>query len=336
MSDPAAQPAEEPLQPGRAIVDPHHHLWDFASNPYLLDELHADTGSGPNVTHTVFVECTWGYRSDGPEALRPVGETLKVAEVAERSEAGPGASVAGIVSFADLTLGAAVEDVLAAHEEAGGGRFRGIRHASSWDEDPAIRNAHTNPTPDLLGRADFREGFATLGRLGHSFDAWLYHPQLPQLTDLMRAHPEVPVVLDHLGAPMGIGRYTGRRDEVTAVWKQALADVATCPNVTLKVGGIGMSLFGFDFHRRPGGATSQELAAAWSDDIRWCIDTFGPHRCMFESNFPVDKVSVSYAALWNTFERISAAGGYDAVEQADLFGATAARAYRLNVGAAAS
>jgi L-fuconolactonase len=332
MTESAGAPQEEVLDPERPIVDPHHHLWDFAANPYLLEQLHEDTGSGHNVTHTVFVECTWGYRTGGPEVLRPVGETEHVAATAERSATTAGATVAGIVSFADLTLGAAVEDVLAAHAEAGGGRFRGIRHASSWDADPKIRNAHTDPTPDLLSRSDFREGFATLARLGHSFDAWMYHPQLPALVDLARAHPEVSIVLDHLGGPVGIGPYAGRREEVLAAWRPVMAEIARCPNVSLKVGGIGMSLFGFDFHRRPGGASSEELARAWGDEIRWCIDAFGPDRCMFESNFPVDKVSASYRVLWNAFKRIAADAGYGPADSDALFGGTATRVYRLDGG----
>jgi L-fuconolactonase len=301
------------------IVDPHHHLWEHPEKPYMMPELRADTGSVEGVTQTVFVECGSGYRTDGPEAFRPVGETEFVVA------ADPDGSIAGIVAFADL-MRPEVTDVLAAHVEAGRGRFRGIRHASAWDASPAIRESHTKPPPDLLSRDDFRRGFAALGAAGHSFDAWLYHPQLPELVELCRAVPETPVVLDHLGGPLGIGPYAGRRDEVLAGWRASMRDVAACDNVVLKVGGIGMAVYGQDWHRT-GGASPEQLVEVWGEPIRTCIELFGPDRCMFESNFPVDGVSCTYADLWAAFALI--AEGFSDAERADLFAGTATRAYRL-------
>jgi L-fuconolactonase len=301
------------------IVDPHHHLWVHPTDPYMATELRSDTATVAEVVKTVFVECASGYRTDGPEAFRPVGETDFVVA------ADPDGFVAGIVGFADLTR-PEVADVLAAHVEAGQGRFRGIRHASAHDPSPDIRESHTKPPPDLLTGDDFRRGFALLGAAGLSFDAWMYHPQLPQLTDLCRAVPDTPVILDHLGGPLGIGPYAGRRDEVLAAWRASMADVATCDNVSLKLGGIGMAIHGMGWHRT-GGASAEQLAEAWGEPIRWCIETFGPERCMFESNFPVDKVSCSYADLWTAFEHI-----VDDASHADhdaLFAATATRVYRL-------
>ncbi len=318
---------EEILEPSLEIVDPHHHLWDFPTNPYRLAHLHADTGSGHNVTQTVFVECTWGYRTDGPEHLRLVGETEHVAAEARASVAAGGAEIAAIVSRADLTAGAAVEELLLAHDAAGDGKFRGIRHATAWDADPAIHETHTRPGPGLMGTAAFREGFATLSRLGFTYDAWLYHPQIHELTDLARAFPEATIICDHLGGPIGIGPYAGRRDEVLAAWRPQMTELAACPNVVLKVGGIGMTSYGMDWHRRPTAPTSAELAAAWGDEIRFCIDLFGADRCMFESNFPVDGRSVSYAVLWNTFKRIAADAS--PAERAELFAGTARRTYRI-------
>jgi predicted TIM-barrel fold metal-dependent hydrolase len=304
---------------GRSIVDPHHHLWEHPERPYLLAELRADTDSVERVEKTVFVECMSGYRTDGPEAFRPVGETEFVVA------ADPDGFIAGIVGFADLRA-PEIADVLAAHVEAGKGRFRGIRHASAHDPSPDIRVSHTNPPPGLLGLPEFRRGFAALGAAGLSFDAWLYHPQLPELVELCRAHPDVPVVLDHLGGPLGIGPYAGRRDEVLATWRASMTEVARCENVTLKLGGIGMPIFGQRWHHE-GGAGPEQLAAVWGEPIRWCIETFGADRCMFESNFPVDKVSCTYADLWAAFDLIVADAS--AAERDALFAGTATRAYRL-------
>jgi L-fuconolactonase len=301
------------------IVDPHHHLWVHPTNTYMAPQLRADTATAPDVAKTVFVECASGYRTDGEEAFRPVGETEFVVA------ADPDGFVAGIVGFADLTR-PEVADVLAAHVEAGQGRFRGIRHASAHDPSPDIRESHTKPPPDLLERDDFRRGFAALGVAGLSFDAWMYHPQLPQLVELCRTVPNTPVILDHLGGPLGIGPYADRRDDVLAGWRASMAEVAGCDNVSLKLGGIGMAIYGMGWHRA-GGASVEQLVDAWGEPIRWCIETFGPERCMFESNFPVDKVSCTYADLWAAFERI--AEDASPAEHEALFAGTATRTYRL-------
>jgi predicted TIM-barrel fold metal-dependent hydrolase len=286
----------------------------------MMNELRADTGSGHDVVNTVFVECGSGYRPDGPESMSFVGETEFVVG------ADPDGFIAGIVGRADL-CSLDIDDVLAAHVEAGKGRFRGIRHASAHDPSPDIRESHTKPPPGLLGQDDFRRGIAALGRAGLRFDAWLYHPQLPELAALARAHPDVPIVLDHLGGPLGIGPYAGGREEVMAEWERSMADVASCPNVVLKLGGIGMPIFGMGFHKQDGGATSEQLADSWGGPIRWCIERFGVDRCMFESNFPVDKASCSYLVLFNAFKRIVADAS--ASEKSALFHDSAKRAYGL-------
>lgn len=326
------QVVEEALEPDLPIVDPHHHLWDRDGSRYLLDELLEDTGSGHNVIATVFVECMSMYRAGGPEALRPVGETEFVNGVAAMSASGgfgPTLTNAGIVSYADLTLGDAVEAVLEAHIAAAPDRFRGIRHASGWDASDDIRNSHTNPPPGLLGEAKFREGFARLGSMGLSFDAWLYHPQLPELTDLARAHPDVPIVLDHFAGPLGVGPYEGKREEIFTQWKKDIAALAECENVVAKIGGNNMPINGFGWHKRDKPPTSEELAAATQDYYLHAIDCFSPKRCMFESNFPVDKASCSYQVLWNAFKRM--ASGFSADEKADLFAGTATYFYRLDL-----
>ncbi len=320
----------EILEPGLPIVDPHHHLWDRPGWRYLLDELLADLASGHNVTATVFVECRSMYRADGPQALRPVGETEFVNGVAAMSASGlygPTRVCAGIVGHADLRLGAAVQAVLEVHLHAGGGRFRAIRHIAAWDADRSILNPN-NPAPQgLLADKAFREGFGRLAPLGLSFDAWLYHPQIPELTDLARAFPDTPIVLNHVGGPLGLGAYAGRRQEVFAAWRAAVGDLARCPNVAVKLGGLGMRICDFGFEQGSQPPSSETLAAAWRPYVETCVEAFGTRRCMFESNFPVDKGSYPYAAYWNACKRLT--GGASAGEKADLFRRTAARVYRI-------
>ena len=322
-------PVEDVLEPERPICDPHHHLWDHPGRRYLLDELLADTASGHNVVATVFVECMSMYRASGEPATRPVGETEFVNGIAAMSASGgfgPTRVASGIVSFADLALGERVGSVLDAHLAASP-RFRGIRHAAGWEASDQVRNSHTNPPPGLLGDARFRRGFAELAPRGLTFDAWLYHPQLPELTDLAKAFPDTTIVLDHFGGPLGIGPYAGRRAEVFGVWKTAIRALADCPNVVVKLGGLVMPLNGFGFHKREQPIGSVELAEATRDWYLHTIECFGVERCMFESNFPVDKVSVSYRVLWNSFKRIAA--GFSAADRSALFHDTAARVYRL-------
>ena len=323
---------EEVLEPDLAIVDPHHHLWDFASHRYLLSDLLADAGSGHKIELTVFIECTACYRVDGPRELRTLGETEFVNGIAAMSASGgygPTRVAAGIVGLVDLTIGARAEEVLRAHMAAAGPRFKGIRHAAGWeDKAPEIHNSHTNPPPHLYrDHTKFREGFAALGRLDLTFDAWLYHPQLPDLTTLARAFPAQPIVLDHVGGPLGLGWYEGRRDDIFAGWRRDILELAGCPNVYMKLGGLGMRINGFKFHHRERPPSSKDLAEAWRPYIDTCIEAFGPKRCMFESNFPVDKISGSYAVYWNAFKRL--ASGASAADKAALFRDTARDFYRL-------
>ncbi|HEX7036774.1 MAG TPA: amidohydrolase family protein [Pseudomonadales bacterium] len=324
-----AQVREPIIDPDRPIVDPHHHLWDFPDSRYLLDELLADVNSGHNVVATVFVECASMYRADAPPELAPVGETEFVNGIAAMSASGGyGATraCAGIVGFADLTLGARVGEVLDRHL-ARSDRFRGIRHAAGWDADERVRNSHTNPPKGLLLDSAFREGIKELAKRGLSFDAWLYHPQIPELTDLARAHPDVTIVFDHFGGPLGIGPYEGRREEIFAQWQKDVAALARCPNVFAKLGGLVMPVNGFEFHKRDRPATSDEIVEATGRYYRHAIDCFGVERCMFESNFPVDKRSCSYHVLWNAFKKLVADASE--AEKQRLFHDTAVEVYRL-------
>jgi predicted TIM-barrel fold metal-dependent hydrolase len=327
-----ARRTEPILEPDLPIVDPHHHLWDRPGWRYLLDELVSDTASGHNVVATVFVQARAMLRERGPVEMRHVGETEFVNGAAAMSASGIYGTTrhcAGIVGHADLGLGARVEPVLEAHIRAGGDRFRGIRHIVAWDEDATIRNPAYSPPPGLLGERSFREGFAVLGRLGLTFDAWLYHTQIDELTDLARAFPDNRIVLDHVGGPIGIGRFAGKREEVFAKWVPSIRALAACPNVYVKLGGLGMRVNGFGFHELSDPPSSETLANAWRPYIETCIEAFGPARSMFESNFPVDKGSYGYAVFWNACKRL--VRGASAGEKADLFAGSAARFYRLDL-----
>lgn len=319
---------EDALDPDLPICDPHHHLWDHPSNRYLLDELVQDTGSGHNVVQTVFVDCVSMYRKDGPEEMRAIGETEFAEEVANQSS-GQTAACAGIVSFADMSLGDAAQPVLEAHIAASPNRFRGIRHAASWHESSKIRNAHTHAPQGLMLDATFQKGVKCLHRMGLSFDAWMYHTQLMELVDLARACSDGTIIMDHVGGPLGIGPYAGKQDEVFEEWKRCIAELATCPNVVVKVGGMTMPMCGFGWHKHDAPPNSAQLAEALGPYYLYCIEKFGVERCMFESNFPVDKASCSYAVLWNAFKRMTQDFSQD--ERRWLFHDAAAQAYRIKM-----
>ncbi len=318
------------LEPELPIVDPHHHLWDRADWRYLLPDLLEDLNSGHTITATVFVQCRAFHRATGPDEMKPVGETEFVNGVAAMSASGAyGATriCAGIVGHANLALGARVETVLGALVRAGGDRFRGIRHITAWDSDPVTLNPGNPAPPGLMSDASFREGFAKLAAMDLTFDAWLYHPQIPELTALARAFPGARIVLDHVGGPLAIGSHAGRRDEIFAGWRRTIRELAGCENVHVKLGGLGMRINGFDFESQAEPPSSEQLATAWKPYIETCIDAFGPRRCMFESNFPVDKGSYGYAVGWNAFKRLAATAS--AADKAELFSGTATQFYRL-------
>jgi L-fuconolactonase len=316
------------LEPDLPIIDTHHHLWRRPDHRYLLHELLADLETGHNVVATVFLQCHAMYRADGPEDLRPVGETEFVAGIAAMSDSGAFGKTrvaAGIVGYADLTLDGRVEAVLEAQIRAGGGRFRGVRHSGNWDAVPIIGNGA--PGPDIYRRPDFRAGLARLAAFGLSLDAWVFFTQLQDVIDLARAYPGTNIIMGHVGGVLGYGPYAGRRDEIFASWKASVTELAKCPNVTMKLGGMMMRSALYDYGAAERPVTSEELAALWRPYLETCIELFGPRRCMFESNFPVEKMGIGWAGLWNAFKRIAA--GASADEKRALFHDTAERVYRL-------
>ena len=324
------QVKEEIIDPEREIVDPHHHLWRrIRWFRYMLEDLWTDTGCGHNVRKTVFVQCRSSYRTEGPEHLKPVGETEFVAQIAKESQEGSEdrARIAGIVPYANLTLGDLVEEILDAHEEAGLGLFRGIRHPGAWDEN---RNALMIPglgEKDLFAREDFRQGVRMLGHRGLTYESWHYHHQIKSFTDLARAAPDTVIILDHFGTPLGVGPYAGKRNEIFQEWKKDIAELAKCNNVYAKLGGMAMPDNGFGWHLRSVPPTSDEFVNTQKDYYLHTIECFGPDRCMFESNYPVDRLSISYHVLWNGFKKIVAEFLED--EKDMMFSGTATRVYNL-------
>jgi L-fuconolactonase len=325
---------EPTLEPELPICDPHHHFWDFRTaripyQRYLLHELAADIHSGHHVRSTVFIEARAMYRADGPEEMRPVGEVEFVQGLAAASASGlygHGRAAAAIIGHANLNLGDRVEPVLDALQAASLNRFRGIRHSASWDPHPEVENRGFE---GQLASDNFRAGARVLARLGRCYENTLYFHQLPELAAFAKAIPDLTIVSNHIGGLIRVGPYANREQEVMATWRRGIAAVAECPNVVMKLGGIGMPRTGFDWHTRDKPIGSEELAEAMAPWMTYCIEQFGPDRCMFESNFPVDKVSYSYNVLYNAFKRLSK--GYSAAERAALFHDTAARVYRIDV-----
>ncbi|WP_423066086.1 amidohydrolase family protein [Devosia sp. CN2-171] len=330
-----AKTTEAALDPGQPIVDAHHHLFDRPGWRYLFEDLLSDLDTAHDIRATVYVQGRAMLRTDGPEEMRAVGETEFANGVAAMSVSGRYGSVrvaAGIVGFADLRLGDAARPILEAHLAAAGGaagRFRGVRHIAFWDADPLLVNAAYQPTEDMLDSADFRAGFAQLAPLGLSFDAWLLFHQLRRLARLARDFPETRIVVDHYGGIAGIGNYAGKREEVFRLWSRGIRELAQCPNVMVKLGGLGTSLAGLDFDKLPAAPNSTLLADAWRPYFETVVDAFGTSRCMFESNFPMDKGSYAYNIGWNAMKRL--AGALDASQKDDLFWRSANDFYRLKL-----
>ena len=319
--------AEIVLEPDLPICDAHHHLWERPPERYLLDDLLGDLGAGHNIVSTVAIECGYGYRNQGAESLKPVGETEFLESIAAQVAADRGCGTqiaAAIVGFADLSLGDGVAAVLEAHLAASPSRFRGIRHSTTWDASGALRN---EAKAGMLSDSEFRRGFAWLEKLGLSFDAWVYHPQLNEVAGLARAFPAVTIVLNHIGAPLGIGPYAGKKDEVFQAWSRGIAAIATCPNVVIKLGGAGSARSGYDWHERSIKPSSDELCGVLRPYFEFCIEQCGVDRCMLESNFPVEKRANSYRVIWNVFKKLTR--NYSTAERAALFHDTACRVYRI-------
>jgi predicted TIM-barrel fold metal-dependent hydrolase len=341
--------AEEILEPDLPIIDPHHHLWDLRAllpmfpeprhrfiealvpvSYYTFDHYLAEVASGHNVIASVFMECGAFYNPAYGEAKAVVGEVEYVNGVAAQSASGAYGDIrlcAGIVGHADLTLGSAAGEVLDALKAAAPGRFRGIRHQGAWDADPDVLGPPFHAPPELYRDKTFREGFAELGKRGMTFDAWILEPQVPDVTDLARAFPDQPICLDHCGTPLGCASYEGRLEERFDTWAASIRELARCENVMIKLGGLAMHNCAMPAEGPAAGYGSQALADMWRPYVETCIEAFGTKRCMFESNYPVDRWGATYPVLWNAFKRL--ASGASAGERADLFAGNAARFYDI-------
>jgi predicted TIM-barrel fold metal-dependent hydrolase len=350
----AAPSFEAALEPDLPVIDAHHHLWGVAGSilagrteadarsgfervslkvpRYLFEEIHTDLNRGHNVIATVFVQCHAMYRADGPAWMAPLGETEFVNGIAAMSASGiygPRRICAGIVGSADLALGERTEELLVAHLQTAGERFKGIRQSAAWDADPALLGGIARTGPGLLLDTAFRAGFARLAPLGLSFDAWLLEPQLPDLIDLAQAFPETQIILNHVGAPLGFSAYAGRREELFPRWRARMAELAELPNVVVKLGGLGIECAGFPSFLAERRRTSAELAEEWRPYVETTIELFTPRRCMFETNFPTESGTADYVTIWNAFKRLASAASPD--EKRDLFSETARRTYRLDL-----
>lgn len=327
---------EPTLEPDMPICDPHHHFWDMRPGRipyqrYLLDELLADTGSGHNIKSTVFIETRAMYRSVGPEEMKPVGEVEFAQGIAAASASGiygPTRVADAIVGHANLLLGEAVEPVLDQLQNASPNRFRGIRHTITWDPHPEISNTAEHKIEGQLSDTKFIDAARILARKDLSFDAWLYFPQLVELARFAREVPDLKIILNHIGGLLRTGPYSNNDAEVLNLWRKGIDAVSGCPNIVVKLGGITQPRTGYDWHARPAPIGSDELSQVMAPLMHYCIEKFGPDRCMFESNFPPDKVGCSYNILFNAFKRLSYK--YSVSERASLFHNTATRTYKIS------
>jgi L-fuconolactonase len=317
------EPAIEPELP---IVDPHHHLFSSRRGDYLLPDFVSDLASGHRIEQTVFIDSGASYRASGPTELRPVGETEFV--VTETQFTSRPEVAAAIVGHIDLDLGDRVQDVAAAHIEAGKGRFRGVRDLVQWDPSSVGHFSSRQPPPGRMQSIAFREGLRRIGAMSLSFDLWIFHPQLSEAAALASACPDTLLIIDHLGMPLGVGPYENRRAEVFRAWRDGLTLLAERPNVRLKIGGLGMPYAGFAHHLCDRPLTSTALAEAWRSYIETAATIFGADRCMFESNFPADAQTCGYGTLWNTFKKLTA--GWSNGERTMLFSDTARATYKLD------
>jgi predicted TIM-barrel fold metal-dependent hydrolase len=287
-------------------------------NDYLTENYRADS-AGSRVGRYVHIEAGWKDK----KPMDAVGETEWVAALDDPP--------AAIVAHADLALGDAVVPVLEGHKNASE-TVRGIRHMLATHPNKGVMDfAHA---PEVSRTAAFRLGMEQLGKHGLTFDAWAFSHQLNEVAELAAAVPQVETVLCHCGTPVGYaGEFQGvgvsqrERDLIASQWRDGISAVAAQPNVSVKLSGLLMPVVGFGYEDADKKPDKNELVDRLGPLVRHCIDAFGPQRCMVASNFPVDRVSASYGAVFDAMVELTASDGAQA--QAAMFAGTAARFYRI-------
>lgn len=332
-----ARVSEKALEPDLPICDCHHHLWSMGGFDYLNEDFQQDMLSGlvpgtcHNVVSSVFVECTTSYDEVPETHLRYAGETRFVENLAKKSLAQTESKTlvaAAIIARADVNEHETLPQAIAAHEAASPTRFRGFRHVANWDADPEIGQGHAQPGPGLLLNGDFQRGAAILAEHGLIFETVVLHTQIEELLAFAKQLPDLKIVVNHMGGIVGVGRFAGQRNKVFRDWSKKMTDLAECGNVYVKLGGINMVRYGFGWHELAAPPGSDLLADVTGEYYRHVIDRFGPERCMFESNFPMDKISCSYGVLWNAFKKITSP--LPAASRMQLFCGTAESLYDIS------
>ena len=325
---------EVAIDPDLPICDPHHHFWDYKKDSveptYLLPEILKDINSGHNIVSTVFIECGAMYNQNDPVEKQVINETEFVNGIAAMSHSGLYGKTkiaAGIVGSAPLLLGDKVASILDKHIAITPDRFKGIRSQAAMHPDGSIPVARARPPEGVYLDKKFHEGFTHLAKRNLSFEAWCYHPQLPQLIELAKKFTNTCIILNHFGGPLGVGSFEKKEEETYEFWIKQIKELSKCENVVAKLGGIAMEINGYNWHKNTSPPSGIELINRTKKYYENTIELFGVDRCMFESNFPVDKVSCSYVNLWNGFKNLTK--DYSDSEKTKLFHDNATRVYKI-------
>lgn len=318
---------EEIIDPLREIIDCHHHLWNRPDSRYMVDEFLRDAQDGHHVVQSIFIQCRTGYRHGTLDS--PALETTAIAHAthASQGQASPVQVGAGIVGYADMRGGAGIAPLLDAHIQSGGDRFKGVRHIVAWADGPEFQVEGYPTAPGMMSSPEFEAALQQLAVRNLSFEAMVYHTQLDELAGVARTHADTRFVLNHIGLPLGIGAFSSRKEHAFADWRAGLRALAGCDNVYIKLGGMGMHMLGLALDSEPGPFASKRIADAYRPYVDECVSAVGANRCMFESNFPVDRRRCDYRTLWNAFKRIGSS--YTEDEKHMLFSDTARRCYGL-------
>ena len=325
---------EDPILPNIPIIDPHHHLWDVGFGRYYIEELLEDiNSSGHNILSTVYIMSSSNtkiYSKDGLEEFKPLTEIEFATSEGKRADLIPNNRVkvnASIVGSVDLTYGNKLKPVLEKAVNISEGRLKGIRMLLASHTDPRISSGAVKSDLGLMLHPNFIDGAKCIQDANLSLDFWIYHTQLNEMEKIARALPDLTIILNHIGGPIHLGEYEGKQAATHREWRSAMMRLSRIPNINVKLGGLGMAVNGAKFHNSKFPPNSVQLSDVWKPWIYETIDMFGFDRCMFESNFPVDKGSCSYGALWNAFKILAKDMSDDEINK--LFSKNAAKIYKI-------